>query len=428
MTTQFGTALADLVRDVESPGGPPVDALWTRGARRRARVRMVGAAGVAVLVALLTFVAWPSLAAAPVPGSPRPVQTAAPRTYPSVIAHPYFAPDALTAHRPMTAVVLDGSTAFGIDSRGNAWKVPGAGPIRGYAALSPNGRWMVDGLTVYDFTSGVTRAVPQPGAIDDIQLWAAWAPDSAHYVRAYDPSSDIVVATPDGTQLSVPPLSPLEQVSRGSIVTGGWLGNRDLMVAYGSLTESALDVYTWTIGKGSWRASGQLTYPSSVNLHAEAISVSPDGQTLAMGASIMDASDDSSVMTWDLTGLMETSVHHGATVRPLHSRYPADGFAWRDGNLLVTSSGRTGPVGGPPLVESTAGFAGATSWRVDAFFGEPYVNDAAVWRARVVVWITIPLALFGIWLAWRLCLWGARRLGIIDGALPLRFDLAWWRH
>ena len=44
------------------------------------------------------------------------------------------------------------------------------------------------------------------------------------------------------------------------------------------------------------------------------------------------------------------------------------------------------------------------------------------------MWITIPLALFGVWLLWRAGLWVARRLGIIDGPLPLRFDPAWWRR
>jgi hypothetical protein len=111
---------------------------------------------------------------------------------------------------------------------------------------------------------------------------------------------------------------------------------------------------------------------------------------------------------------------------PLHSRYSVDGITWRNGIPLVTISGRTGPVQGPALVESTAGFAGATSWRQDAFAGAPYRNSAAVWRARVVVWTTIPLAFFGVWLLWRGALWGARRLGIIDGPLPLRFDPVWW--
>jgi hypothetical protein len=383
---------------------------------------------VAVLVGLLTFVAWPSLATAPVPASPRPVQATAPDSYPSVIAHPYFAPDAMTAHRPMTAVVLDGTTAFGIDSRGNAWKVPAATAYRWYAVLSPNGRWLVDGVSVYDFTAGTRRAVPQPGAPDDGQLWASWAPDSAHYARAYDPSSDIVVATPDGTQLPVPGRTPLEQVSRGSLGPAGWLDSRTLMVTYASMTESALEVYTWTIGDASWRTSGRLTYPSDVSLGTGAVAVSPDGGTLAVGASQMDARYDSTVVTWDVTGLRNGPVTGTATVLPINSRYSVDGLTWRNGTLLVTSRGRTGAIGGPAIVESTAGFAGPTSWRTDAFTGSPYANGAAVWRARLVVWITIPLALLGVWALWRLALAAARKLGIVDGPLPLRFNLAWWRR
>ena len=428
MNTPLGTALADLVRDVGSAGGPPVDDLWTRGARRRARLRIASATAVAALVALLTFVAWPSLSAPPVPASPRPVQTKAPDPYPSVLAHPYFAPNVLSAHRPMTAVVLDGTTAFAIDSRGEAWKVPSAGPNRRYAALSPNGRWMVDGLAVHDFVTGTSRTVPHPGAPDDSQLWAAWSPDSGHYARAYDPSSTIVVATPDGSEVEVPAYTPLEQVTRGFALAGGWLDDRTLMVTYSSQTEPALDVYTWTIGDSSWRAIGRLTYPSEVNLEPQAMAVSPDGRTLAIGASLMNTAYDSSVVTWDLTGVGETGFAASGTVLPLHSRYSVDGVTWRDGVLLVTSSGRTGPVGRPAVVESTAGFGGLTSWRADAFTGSPHVNEAAVWRARLVVWITIPLALLGVWLLWRLGLWTARRLGILDGPLPLRFNPAWWRR
>jgi hypothetical protein len=428
MKTPLGTALEDLVRDVGSAGGPPVEQLWAQGARRRARLRLGSAAAVAALVGLLAFVAWPALSAPAVPASPRPVQTQAPDTYPSVLAHPYFAPDVAKAHRPMTAVVLDASTAFAIDSRGEAWKVPGAGPTRAYAALSPNGRWMVDGLSVYDFVTGSSRTAPQPGAPDDHQLWAAWSPDSGHYVRAYDPSATIVVATPDGSQVPVPAYTPLEQVTRGFALAGGWLDDRTLMVTYSSQTEPSLDVYTWTIGDSSWRAVGRLTYPAEVNLEPRAMAVSPDGRTLAIGASLMNADYDSSVVTWDLTGVGGTGFAASGTVLPLHSRYAVDGVTWRDGDLFVTSSGRTGRVGGPAVVESTAGFAGLTSWRADAFTGTPYVNEAAVWRARLVVWITIPSALFGVWLLWRLALWTARRLGIIDGPMPLRFDPMWWRR
>ena len=428
MNTPLGTAMADLVRDVGSAGGPSVDELWTRGAHRRTRMRVASAAAFAALVALLTFVAWPSLSVPPVPASPRPLQTDAPDTYPSILAHPYFAPNVLSAHRPMTAVVLDGTTAFGIDSLGEAWKVPGAGPSRMYAALSPSGRWMVDGLDVYDFVAGSSRPVPQPGAPDDYQLWAAWSPDSGHYARAYGSSSTIVVATPEGPQVPVPAHTPLEQVTSGFPLAGGWLDDRTLMVTYSSQTDSTLDVYTWTLGDSSWRAVGRLTYPSEATLEPQAMAVSPDGRTLAIGASLMNASYDSSVITWNLTGVRETGFAASGTVVPLHSRYSVDGVTWQRGVLFVTSSGRTGPVGGPAAAESTAGFAGLTSWRADAFSGKPHVNQAAVWRARLVVWITIPLALLGVWLLWRLGLWTARRLGILDGPLPLRFDPTWWRR
>ena len=64
---------------------------------------------------------------------------------------------------------------------------------------------------------------------------------------------------------------------------GGWT-SRTLMVTYPSMVEGSLDVYTWTMGDSSWRASGRLFYPSDVSLEPAA-AVSPDGRTLAFGAS-----------------------------------------------------------------------------------------------------------------------------------------------
>ena len=115
---------------------------------------------------------------------------------------------------------------------------------------------MVDGRAVYDFTAGAQRAVTQPGAPDDVQVWAAWAPDSAHYARVYDPSSTVVVATPDGTQLRVPVRRRSSRSRERILVAGGWLDDRTLLVAYASILDSTLDVHTWTIGDGSWRAAG----------------------------------------------------------------------------------------------------------------------------------------------------------------------------
>lgn len=427
-SSPLGSALDGLVKDVRPSAGPPVEALWAQGARRRARTRLGGGAAALLALALVAFVSWPSLSQPAPPTTPQPAQTVAPDTYPSVLAHPYFAADALTAHRAMTVAVLDGSTVYTVDSKGTAWKLPGSWNQRSYAALSPNGRWLVDGRRVYDLVKGTSASVVQPGAPDDTQLWAAWAPDSAHYARAYEPSNDVVVSTPDGTQLTIPGASALEQVTRGGMVMGGWLDDRTLMVAYGSQSEAAMEIQTWSIGDDSWRARGQLTYPETLNLTATVAAVSPDGRTVAMSASDTSRIDDSALVTWDLAGLLSSGQPTPARIVLLHSRYSVDGITWRGGTPLVTVSGHTGPVAGPPLVGSTAGFAGQMSWRQDAFAGSPYWNSAAVWRARLVVWTTIPLALFGVWLLWRAGLWVARRLGIIDGPLPLRFDLAWWRR
>jgi hypothetical protein len=156
--------------------------------------------------------------------------------------------------------------------------------------------------------------------------------------------------------------------------------------------------------------------------------VSPDGRTLAVAASDAREVYDSAVATWDLGALSVSGQPVAARVQLLHSRSSVDGITFRGDTPLLTVSGRTGPVGGAPLVGSTAGFAGQTSWRQDAFAGAPYWNSTAVWRARLVVGTTIPLALLGVWLLWRGALWVARRLGIVDGPLPLRFDPAWWRR
>ena len=427
-SSPLGSALDDLVRDVRPSAGPPVADLWAEGSRRRVRTRLGAGAAALLALALVAFVSWPSLAQPEPPTVPQPAQTVAPDTYPSVLAHPYFAPDALTAHRAMTVAVLDGSTVYTVDAKGAAWKLPGSWNARTYAELSPNGRWLVDGRRVYDLVQGTSASVAQPGAPDDGQLWAAWAPDSAHYARAYDPSNDIVVSTADGTQLAVPGPTPLEQATRGPILMGGWLDDSTLMVAYESQTQRALEIRTWRIGDGSWRAPGFLTYGDDLELSGTVTSVSPDGRTFAIGSSDTAARYDSALATWDLGELLASGRPVAAHVQNLNTRLAVDGITWRDGTPLVTVSGTTGPVAGPALVESTAGFAGQMSWRQDAFAGTPYWNSTAVWRARLVVWITIPLALFGVWLLWRGALWVARRLGIIDGPLPLRFDPAWWRR
>lgn len=429
-SSPLGSALDDLVRDVRPSAGPPVDALWARGSRRRVRTRLGAGAAALLALALVAFVGWPSLSQPEPPSVPQPAQTTAPGTYPSVLAHPYFAPDALAAHRAMTVAVLDGSTAYTLDAKGTAWKVPGGWPFRSYAALSPNGRWLVDGRRVFDLVKGSSAAVAQPGATDDVQLWAAWAPDSAHYARAYDPSNSIVVSTPEGVQVPLPTLTPYELANRGQLVVGGWVDDTTLLVTYESLeqpTPRTLQVYTWTIGDGSWRPRGGLTFPDQLSL-GPVSAVSPDGRTLAVVASDAAEVYDSALATWDLKTLMDSGQDVAARVQLLHSRNSVDGITWRGDTPLLTVAGQTGPVGGPPLVQSTAGFAGQTSWRQDAFAGTPYWNSAAVWRARLVVWITIPLALLGVWLLWRGGLWVARRIGIIDGPLPLRFDPAWWRR
>lgn len=437
--TALGAAMDELVMGVQPTTGPPVDVLWRRGTRRRVRNRLGGVAAVLTALALVAFVGWPSLSGPAPEPPPQPARPTAPRTYPSVLAHPYFAPDALSAHRAMSVAVLDG-VVYVVDAKGAAWKVPDTGGKPSYAALSPNGRWLVDGHRVHDLVEGRSDPVVQPGAADDLQLWASWAPDSGHYARGVEgadgtvEANGVVVSTPQGAQERVPTPTPYALATRGRLVMGGWVDASTLMVAYASLSQEqqGLQVETWQLGDVSWRAVGLLTYPDDVVLDdtdpAVTAAVSPDGRVVAMGASVSSASYDTALVTWDLAALLRTGEPSPAKVQQLGSRYTVDGLTWRAGTLLLTVSGRTGPLGGPPVVESTAGFAGRTSWRSQAFDGEPYWNSTAVWRARLVVWTTIPLALLGVWLLWRAALWGARRLGIIDGPLPLRFDLAWWRR
>ena len=92
---RLGTALRDLVDDVEQGVAPPVaGALWAGGRRRRRTARLVPVLAAACVAALVALVVWPS-------GAPRasvPAVTidgdgyARLTSYPSAIPKPPFIP------------------------------------------------------------------------------------------------------------------------------------------------------------------------------------------------------------------------------------------------------------------------------------------------------------------------------------------------
>lgn len=442
---RLGTALRDLVDDVEQGVAPPVASeLWAGGRRRRRTARLVPVLAAACVGALVALVVWPSGA----PQASVPAVTidgdghARLVSYPSEIPKPPFIPQ--TARPGITAAVLP--------DRGDTvrlYAVSTAGTVRELLtpdadsspppALSPDGRRLAQGTTLIDLVGGETvpseavRAELSSTRTQPGEAW--WSPDSRRvYVDALNQgqsrSSGLVIGT-DGSVAETPLLE-------GNVVpsVAGWL-DADTLLAFvtGGGPSPRLGGRTWTVGSPAWEVSGpDIQWPgdpayAGSRVRGVRADLSPDASRLlvtrrvadpeietltttqamvfdaATGAPFgMPASDDQlSSSSWDPSASVEWG---GAGCRP----------AWRDGLPVSTDDGRVflptvssddDLVDVSPRYESPCvAFAGSD------LRGMPDADTLAVWQERLWVWGWRLLVIAGVvWVVWRF----TRRRGWSDG-------------
>ena len=302
----IGTALRDLVDDVEADLAPPVaDALWVRGRRRRRTARLVPVLAAACVAALVTLVVWPS-------GAPRASVpavtvdddgTARLTAYPDVIAKP---PSIRTTTTPgVMAALIPGSgdlaPMYAVSPVGALTRVPLPRDEWGIGgpSLSPDGRWVSRGPALTDLVNG--RSVPSEAERRRlVRAWAPpehpawWAPDSSRvFVGTFNQGAlsfgGLVIGTDGST-------TPVPLVEGGLIpVFAGWLDDGTLLALLdlGPGT-SRLEGRTWRVGDDAWHVSDvdlewstvdELEPPEDEIVRA---SLSPDRSRVLLTRSVAD--------------------------------------------------------------------------------------------------------------------------------------------
>ncbi|MFC8503527.1 hypothetical protein ACFUC1_14280 [Pedococcus sp. NPDC057267] len=400
MSTTLGQQLAELVGDVDTGRGPDTADLWSAGRRRRRWSNLrttAGMAAVAVLVALvLAPGTWQDSA---VPAGPGPGHE---RTHPSVIPQPHFASSLLEAHRPMTAAFLDDQSVYAVDDTGRSWRAPSAPGRRSSVAISPDGRYLSDGWSVFDAVGGTARRLEAvAGVPSDRRGATAWSPDSRHVAVLSDSldgtSTHVLVCGPDGAALDTPVLpAGVDQRLFPTPVT--WLGPDRLLALVEAPPQAAdpevkrLLAFTWAVGTGTWDPFGTLTLPRGASLDylaTTAVSVSPGGRTLALAVDVEDGSrGGSTVLTWSVASLADAAAVPDRTIPP--DTAVVEGISWRGEALVVSRAGETRVAASRELLSSSGSGSGRPiSWRAGAFDDPAYYNTAAVWQDRLFVWAVL---------------------------------------
>lgn len=400
MSTSLGHELAALVGDVDPGRGPDTADLWRTGRRRRLwsalRTTAVVAA-VAVLVALvLAPGTWQGSA---VPAGPDPGRA---RTHPSVIPQPHFASSLLEAHRPMSAAFLDDQSAYAVDDTGRSWRAPSAPGPRTAVAVSPDGRYVSDGWSVFDAVAGSSRRFDEVAGVPSAGRAAtAWSPDSRHVAVLSDASdgtsTHVLVCGPDGTAVDTPVL-PAGVDPRLFPTPVTWLGPSRLLALVEAQPQAAdpevtqLLAFTWTLGAGTWDPFGTLTLPAGASLDylaSSVVSVSPGGRTLALAVDVEDGPrGGSTVLTWPTASVTDAAVVPTRSI-PLATAV-VEGITWRGEDLVVSRGGETRLAASQVLLSSSGSGSGRPiSWRAGAFDDPAYYNTAAVWQDRLFVWAVL---------------------------------------
>ena len=443
----LGTALRDLVDDLDGVVAPPPPAeLWAGGRRRRRTARLVPVLVAAWVAALVALVVWPGGAPrASVPAVRVDADGAARLTaYPDVIAQPPFPPQ--TATPGVTAALVPdrafpsglgaptaGTHVYAISPVGAVRKValpPDGSGLLGTPSLSPDGRWVARGPVLTDLVTGAAV----PAAAQQARLgrdrtpvgeasW--WSPDSARaFVAVFDQgtprSAGLVVGT-DGSTVEVPAVE-------GGItpVFAGWLDD-DTLLALLDLgpDTSRLETRTWTIGEAAWRAGAVVSWGvgDSENDRLRAL-LSPDGARLLLTTTRSEPADQPEVSQVVGTNAMMFDPRTGAQLgMPSDdgvvdaSRWAPGTFvgwegwgcrsAWKDGLPVITDgevrgfvdTGRDGVVDGKAdyrLVDVSSAYGEpCVAFAGSELRGTPVTNHVALWQERLWTW-GLPIVVIGL--------------------------------
>jgi len=434
----LGTALRDLVDDVEADLAPPVaDELWAGGRRRRRTARLVPVVAAACVAAMVTLVVWPS-------GAPRASMpavtvdddgTARLTAYPDVIAKP---PSIRTTTTPgVMAALIPGSgdlaPMYAVSPMGALTRVPLPRDEWGIGgpSLSPDGRWVSRGPALTDLVSG--RSVPSEAERRRLErAWAPpehpawWAPDSSRvFVGTFNQGAlgfgGLVIGT-DGSTTSVP------LVEGGLIpVFAGWLDDGTLLALL-DLGPGAtrLELRTWTVGDPGWTNDGTVISWLPTDSQEMRASISPDGSRLLVLASEADAATESiqgtNAMMFDpRTGAQLGMPVRDGTVDPSHwapgSALRWEGWGcrsvWHHGLPVATDGSVRGFVDSDPnglvdgrathdLVSVSSGYGQpCVAFAGDELRGTAVTNHVALWQERLWTWgvplLGLTLLVLALW-------------------------------
>lgn len=420
-TDQLGTALRDLVDEVEVALAPPPAAdLWAGGRRRRRASRLAPLVAVACVAVFMALLVWPT-------GSPHAsvpsvsVQDGAVRltSYPDVIAKP-------PSIRETTTPGVTAALIPGVDQLAPGYAVSPVGVVtrvrlprdesglNGEPSLSPDGRWVARGPVLTNLVSGSTV----PSTPEQVRLGRAWtppeqpswwSPDSGRvFVGAFNQGTarfaGIVVGT-DGSVTQV----PLPEENLVPLVAG-WLDD-DTLLAFLDVgpDEVRLQGRTWSIGEDAWQpTSATVPLVQGTEALPRRLQLSPDRTRLLVAREEVDLTggspDTTLAMMFDpLTGKVLGMPGDDGILSPSswdHLSYAGwEGWgcrsAWRDGLPVITDgevrgfvdTSRDGVVDGKAeygLVGVSSGFGQpCLSFAGDELRGAPVTNHVAVWQERL---------------------------------------------
>ncbi len=425
---RLGTALHDLVDEVEDGAVPPVaDELWAGGRRRRRTAKVVPLVAAACIAAMVTVALWPAGAPhAAVPAVQFHDGVVRLTTYPSAIPKPPVLPN--TGSPGVTAAVVggDADNVYAVSTTGGVTHLVLPDPPPGFStapSLSPDGRWVARGFLLTDLVRGAALPdLPARQSLASTRLPsespAQWSPDSRRaYVdapnRGEPKSSGLVVGT-DGSVTAAPLLA-------GGAVprVAGWI-DKDTVLAFVGFGDGAasLSGRTWRVGDPSWKVSiVDVQWPSDGTLDGSELSsvrtdLSPDGTLLLLTRKLNDSG----------TGVLsstQAALFDAQTGRPLGIPDAAGRFgpvpeaggpflewggwgcrpAWRNG-LPVTTDDRIRRAVialGDDLVSVSGRYGSAcVAFAGNELRGTPEVDSVAVWQERLWVWGGRLLVLLGI--------------------------------